>query len=130
MPDMEKVIQGLHYCTHLYLGCKECPYFGTSTSKASCEYQLKADAIALLKEQEEEIKRLKNELHGFGDLFGKLSEKTEKTIAEQPKIVRCKNCKYYPNGEGTTTWTPCKEIITPPYWFCADGKPREGDGSV
>ena len=38
------------------------------------------------------------------------------------KIVRCKDCKFYPNGEGTTKWVPCREIITPKNWFCADGK--------
>ena len=51
MADIEKVIKGLDYCTHLYLGCKECPYFGTSTSKSSCECQLKTDALELLKKQ-------------------------------------------------------------------------------
>lgn len=52
MADIEKVIKGLHYCTKLYLGCKECPYFGESDSKASCECKLKTDAFNLLKEQE------------------------------------------------------------------------------
>lgn len=52
MADIEKVIKGLHYCTKLYLGCKECPYFGESDGKASCECKLKTDALELLKEQE------------------------------------------------------------------------------
>lgn len=52
MADREKVIKGLHYCTKLYLGCKECPYFGESDSKASCECKLKTDAFNMLKEQD------------------------------------------------------------------------------
>lgn len=46
------------------------------------------------------------------------------TYSEQ-ELVRCKECKYYPNGDGTTKWLPCMEIITPPGWFCADGERRE-----
>jgi hypothetical protein len=41
-----------------------------------------------------EIERLKSELHGFGDLFHTLSEKAEKVMDEQQKIVRCKYCKH------------------------------------
>ena len=42
-------------------------------------------------------------------------------LKEQPEIVRCKDCKHYPDGSGTK-WTPCREIIVPPCWFCADGE--------
>ena len=42
------------------------------------------------------------------------------------EIVLCKDCKFFPNGDGSTTWLPCIEIITPPGWFCADWKRRDG----
>ena len=43
-------------------------------------------------------------------------------LKEQEAVVRCKDCKFYPDGKGTTKWLPCREIIVPPMWFCADGK--------
>ena len=43
---------------------------------------------------------------------------------EISEVVRCKDCKYYPNGDGSTKWLPCREIITPPSWFCADGEKK------
>lgn len=49
----------------------------------------------------------------------------ELPVIRQPQIVRCKDCKFYPNGDGATKWTPCREIITPPGWFCADGEREE-----
>ena len=45
-------------------------------------------------------------------------------LKEKPQIVRCKDCKHYPDGSGTK-WTPCREIIVPPCWFCADGEKKE-----
>ena len=86
--------------------------------------------VDLMKEKEEEIKRLKGELHGFGDLFGELSEKAEKAIAEQPQIILCKDCKH---GK----INPCEQYTTcflensclygntrKSNWFCADGERR------
>ena len=45
-------------------------------------------------------------------------------IEDRQLVVRCKDCKYYPNGDGSTNWLPCREIITPPGWFCADGEKK------
>ena len=46
-------------------------------------------------------------------------------IGNMPEaVVRCKDCKHYPDGSGTK-WTPCREIIVPPCWFCADGEKKE-----
>ena len=58
MPDREKVIKGLEYhLKELSVGktCFECPYCGNNP----CEIHLITDALALLKEQEEEIENLK-----------------------------------------------------------------------
>jgi hypothetical protein len=55
----------------------------------------------------------------------KLKEDAMDQLKEQPEIVRCKDCKFYPDGKGTTKWLPCREIIVPPMWFCADGQRAE-----
>ena len=50
------------------------------------------------------------------------AERAVALLKEQEAVVRCKDCKFYPDGKGTTKWLPCREIIVPPMWFCADGK--------
>ena len=58
MPDREKVIKGLNHCFHGQECCgdTECPYYiehlSDSCCLEDCQENLKADAIALLKEQE------------------------------------------------------------------------------
>ena len=136
MLHRKNVIKGLEHCFHGQECCgdTECPYFIEHLSDGccleDCQENLKADVIALLNEQDEEIKRLKGELHGFGDLFQALSEKTESVIDEQQKIVLCKDCKYcsseirdgiqFAKCELKHNWMPQAE------WFCADGERREG----
>ena len=93
-----------------------------------------ADAVTLLKEMEAEIKRLKNELHGYGDLFHALSEKTEKAIAEQPKIVRCEDCANRGNTQSCPVAYIEKEngykMIGLDDWFCGNGKPKTNDNKT
>ena len=49
MPDREKVIKGLKYCTHTNgIDCQNCPYWQDD----DCIDALNADFLALLKEQE------------------------------------------------------------------------------
>ena len=57
--DREKVIKGLEICANRVPGkydCNECPY---ETDGNYCEINLTNDALALLKEQEKEIKALR-----------------------------------------------------------------------
>lgn len=88
------------------------------------------EILVTLKEQEAEIKRLKGELHGFGDLFHTLSEKTEKAMAEQPKIVRCKDCVNRGNAQTCPVAYIEKEneykLIGLDDWFCGNGK-KDGE---
>jgi len=59
--DREKVVKGLEYhLKELSIGktCYECPYFGDNP----CEIQLIANALELLKEQEELIEQLEHDL--------------------------------------------------------------------
>lgn len=75
MPDMEKVIKGLNCCTHTDgTECPNCPY----RQDNDCVEALIADALALLKEQGEEIS-IKTE--NFNRLVAK--------VGVMPKIVRC-----------------------------------------
>ena len=53
MTDFEKVVKGLE-CCYLKASCTECPY----DEYGRCVTSVAADAIALLKEQQEEIQRL------------------------------------------------------------------------
>ena len=41
------------------------------------------------------------------------------------ELIRCKECRFYPNCEGATKCLPCREIITPPAWYCADGEAKD-----
>ena len=51
MVDREKVISGLHYCTHTDgVNCRDCPY---DLSVSDCTAQMSMDVLELLKEQEE-----------------------------------------------------------------------------
>ena len=60
MPDREKVIKGLNYCTHTDgAECSNCPYWKDD----DCVETLNADVLALLKAQPE-IVRCKDCKHG------------------------------------------------------------------
>ncbi len=81
------------------------------------------DALNLIVEQRNLIGTLERALEHMPkpvkllDVFGDKYE----------KIVRCKDCKYYPSSEGSTKWLPCSETITAPDWFCADGERKSAD---
>lgn len=65
MVDYEKVTKGLEICTgslHEY-SCSECPYYNDCTRTPSRpKHFLLIDAFDLLKEQEQEINRLKHNI--------------------------------------------------------------------
>ena len=53
MPDREKVIKGLEYCSNGW-ACAMCPYGNEHTTLSECEEPLLRDALELLKESETE----------------------------------------------------------------------------
>ena len=55
MPDRESVTRGLECCTNKYCAGKDCTYWAYDY----CTTKLVCDALALLKEQDKEIKALK-----------------------------------------------------------------------
>ena len=57
MTDREKVIKGLEICYCPPAKCEDCPYHDLPDEQ-SCNDTLCLDALALLKEQEEETSRL------------------------------------------------------------------------
>ena len=55
--DIEKVIKGIDICLQRFHCGEDCPYY--NDAKSGCMEQLREDALALLKEQQEEIENLK-----------------------------------------------------------------------
>ena len=105
MPDREKVIKGVEHCFHGQECCGdiECPYYIEHLSDCccleECQENLKADVIALLKEQEA-IVQCKDCKHGR-------RMKTENGIE-----VYCENNRI-------------ERIFCEQDWFCADGRRRD-----
>lgn len=54
--DKEKVIKAIEGCINDGSFCNKCDYDGCVFQHGSCEKDLLADALALLKEQDEEVK--------------------------------------------------------------------------
>ena len=57
MPDREKVIKAIKGCINDGSFCNKCDNDGCVFQHGSCEKDLLADALALLKEQENAMKR-------------------------------------------------------------------------
>jgi len=89
MLDREKVINGLECCSQ-EIKCGFCPYWNDDTEGFACSTNLAKDALALLKEQEEEIENLKQTAQSMmeGVCLLKEQEAEKENIPEYP----CKNC--------------------------------------
>ena len=44
------------------------------------------------------------------------------------EVVRCKDCRHCKQQDGKEPWLSCLHLkmTTTPYWFCTDGKRKEG----
>ena len=62
MHDREKVIKGLSSCSGSEPCVSSCPYYDNCGNNYSCTSNLAKDALALLKEQKEEIESLEHDL--------------------------------------------------------------------
>lgn len=60
MTNREKVIKGLELCRKFTNSCEECPYESMLPAE-KCMFVMHNDAFALLKEQEEQIKKFELE---------------------------------------------------------------------
>ena len=89
MPDREKVMLGLEYCA---LGdCILCPY-----TESRCQEHLCGDALALLKEQEEKIESLTEDIEVWKRRYKVmvLECKSSDDPNKEPSVV-----KYYTTEE-------------------------------
>ena len=43
----------------------------------------------------------------------------------QPEIIRCKNCKWREDQNGSSAWLPCRALIVPDDFYCARAERRE-----
>lgn len=114
MADIDKVKTALGCCIGEFPGeeyCKTCCYQPYRFGK--CKADAIKDALELLKVQKEELYKLDRE-----------NQLMLERMAEQPQIVRCKDCKHrYPltktcnNVDGA-----CCQSYVADDWFCADGE--------
>ena len=115
MPDREKIIKGLNYCTHTDgAECPNCPYWKDD----DCVEALHTDFLALLKEQKpiESIPRPITESF----LTNYQAKILKDTFKDFTVVVRCKDCIYY-HGKNEA----CGAInFYPPSgdWYCANGE--------
>ena len=145
MADIEKVITAFKVCKSDNYTCSDCPY-----NDESCTNTLSADALELLKKQEEQIKNHDESLEKAREeikwLRGMLKEQESKDrmfhaleddwkrlkelLKEQEAVVRCKDCKHVKIYENCVK---CENAGNPGMfatyhqndWFCADGEAKE-----
>lgn len=107
-------MEGLRHCADRTVEmCNQtCPYY----RMASCETELAADVMELIKELQEEIENLKQILQSVMEGVW---------LVKAQELVRCKDCKHrgtydcpvYVGGDGM-----CSE---PDEWYCAGGERRK-----
>lgn len=94
MPDREKVIRAIEGCINFDDYCNDCVYDGCIYVHGSCEKDLLADALAMLKEQQQQIWELQDQVEYLTD---KRKEKETKLICNllggQPYEVYCRECR-------------------------------------
>lgn len=83
------------------------------------------DALALLKEQDAEMKDGQKKVE-FIESYIKIGDGDYKWNDNHGELVRCKDCKYWrQNTEFCGRWSVANVAQrTPPDWFCADGRRR------
>ena len=121
MPDMEKAINGLEHLSEWLFQQYRVVYDGDAPNYYDA-YKTVDDAIAMLKEQEEEIENLKQTAQSMMEGICLLKE--------QPEIVRCKDCKYLERlpwlDDETGKAMVCRKHtftgMRTEDWYCADGE--------
>ena len=114
MADIEKVINGLE-CHRIddnhRINCTDCPYYVDDDNHIRCVNDLHDDALTLLKEQEETIKRLQDKLFANPDAW-----------------IHCKDCKFSKPDWEKAVWCEREDCRRHENWYCADGEEVEQDG--
>lgn len=65
-----------------------------------------------------------SQLEQIGKGLGSKMDDIVALLKEQPKIVRCKDCKYYDHFNGCMSWHDVNSNND--NWYCADGERKEG----
>ncbi len=85
MTDIEKVIKALEECVKYDYSCKKCPYKPKSDDEEKdCSIELTKDALELLKEQDERLRKLQKDKD---NLCLEISEWKHKFHDAPPKFV-------------------------------------------
>ena len=89
MSNVEKVIKGLECCKNGF--CLFCPYNEHEIDAIKCKSDLNADALALLKVQENEIEELRQEIEGHKDnlqeTLDEMMRYADELKAQEPRLV-------------------------------------------
>ena len=115
MPDREKVIRAVDSCFDYWLDQHKYLH----PLELETVRQRKAEALDLLEEQEDVSDALVDQCDRVRRL--------RKELADQPKIVRCKDCKHYDADKKGYGSCPLGAIDVSDDWFCADGERRSED---
>jgi len=109
-------MEWLSRCWYEEKSCKDrgCPYYEGEHSlrTGACERALHLDALALMKEQQNQIWEMQDR-----------AEYLEDKLKEQPQIVRCKDCKHH--KKDTCSADAGMAFPPPDDWFCADGERKD-----
>ena len=102
MPDREKVVKGIEM--HIYKKfCSEngndCPYYSNHSESRSCVSEMLIDALALLKEQQEQIDKLLEESASNAEM----AEGMKELLKEQDPVPA------ELEGGGSSWWWVCGE---------------------
>ena len=106
MPDREKVIKGMELCISPNDECSpdNCPYYVSPNNESGlCWNRLMADALAMMKEQEEEIENLKQTAQSMMEGVCLLKEQEAVKPINSYGTFRCGNCRNivgYKDGHG------------------------------
>ena len=129
--DKETLFNGLECCVaknihHDIDACDRCKYDGLKNGPG-CD-MLPADALAMLKEQEDCIRILSDDLDDLRKEHNRLVDKKIPLITQGLEVTRCKDCKWFGIEYGYTFgWCNKNHIYSiKPDWFCADGERKEG----
>ncbi len=90
-----------------------------------------------IREAKKAYKTIDNKAYNFPITINtayRLAVNIEKSLNKQPSIIRCKDCIHRGKSEKCILAAISKERDYPVFmldnrgeWFCADGKPKEGD---
>jgi hypothetical protein len=120
----EDVMRALECCHQPVYSCEDCPYFGTTKGNVACSERLAKDALALLREKDAEIERLKHQIsiyHKMIDIseskFEMLDFLTKKAraeaiteFAERVKKWFCADAFYNNNYVLSVVWKIASEM--------------------